>query len=56
MAWFEIDFTYDVEEYGTVTLEADTREQAEIDGRDYVHETYNDVKNISIDEVKEIKI
>lgn len=55
MAFYEIDFTYDVEEFGTVTLEAASLEDAEIEAKDYVRETYRDVKNIQIDELKEIE-
>lgn len=51
--WHEIDFTYDVEEYGTVLLETD-RDLAETEAREYIRETYPDAKNIRIDEVKEI--
>lgn len=54
MSFFEIDFTYDVEEYGTVLLEADSQEEADLAGREYVRETYPDVKNILIEEIKEI--
>lgn len=54
MAFYEIDFTYDVEEYGTVVLEADDKDFAEADAIEYVKETYSDVKNITLDEIKEI--
>lgn len=52
--FYEIDFTYDVEEYGTVLLEADSKEEADRLGREYVRETYPDVKNIVIDDVEEV--
>lgn len=55
MSFYEIDFTYKIEEYGTVTLEADDSEQAEEFGREYIKETYTDVMDIQIDEVKVIE-
>lgn len=54
MPFYEIDFTYDVEEYGTVVIEADDFDRAAAEGAAYVKETYQDVKNIVIDDVKEI--
>lgn len=55
MAFYEIEFNYKVEEYGTVLLEADDVEQAEQFGQEYVKETYSDVTDITIDSIKEVK-
>lgn len=54
MTSYEVDFTYKIEEYGVVTVEADNKEQAEDFAREYVTETYNDVLNISIDDIREV--
>lgn len=54
MAWFEVDFKYDIEEYDTVLLEADSKEEADHMGWDYIRDTYPEVKNIVIDDVKEV--
>ena len=54
MSFYEIDFSYKVEEYGTVILEADDKEQAEQFGVEYVKDTFTDVLEVSIDEVKEV--
>ena len=55
MSFYEIDFTYKVEEYGTVTVEAVDREQAEEFAREHISDAYDDVIDVTIDEVKEIK-
>lgn len=55
MQTYEIGFSYNVPEWSTVTLDADTPEQAEDMGREHAHEAYPDVQNIEIDFVREIK-
>lgn len=54
MPFYEIDFTYDVEEYGSVIIEAEDSDDAALQGLSYVKETYPDVKNIVIDDVEEV--
>ena len=55
MTYYAVDFSYKIEEYGVVELEADNLEQAEDFAREYVAETYPDVMDVSIDGIKEIK-
>jgi hypothetical protein len=55
MTDFAVDFTYKIEEYGTVELSADDHEQAEDFAREQITELYPDVTDITIDAVKEIK-
>lgn len=52
---YEVDFTYKVEEYGTVELEATDIEQAEEFAREHVNEAYPEVTNLEISSIKEIK-
>lgn len=54
MKQFEIGFSYKIEEYGVVTLDAVDNSEAEEFGREHVFETYPDVTDITIDYVKEI--
>lgn len=58
MTMVEAAFTYDVEEYGVVSIEVDDPknvEATETEIIDYVRNTYDDAKNITVDYVKEIK-
>lgn len=55
MAFYEVDYSYKIGEWGTVELEADTPDQADELGREYVYETFPDVTDITVDGVKEIK-
>lgn len=52
MAMYDIGFTYKVEEYGVVTLDAQTEQEADEMGREYVRDAYPDVTDIEIDYVK----
>lgn len=54
MPRYEIDFTYKVEEYGVVDLEADSLEQAEEFAREHIKEAYSDVTDVNIDTIREI--
>lgn len=54
MPMYESGFTYKVEEYGVVCLEADNPEWADQLARDYVSEMFPDATNVEIDYVKEI--
>lgn len=54
MTNYAVDFSYKIEEYGVVELEADTLEQAEDFAREYVTETYSDVTDVQIDGIKEV--
>lgn len=55
MTFYEVDFTYKVEEYGTVELEADTIEQAEDFAREHVQEAYPEVTSLDITSIKEVR-
>lgn len=54
MKQFEIGFSYKIEEFGVVTLDASDRGDAEEEGIIHVRETYPDVTDITIDYIKEI--
>lgn len=53
---YEAGFTYRIEEYGVVTLEAPDEDMADVLVREYVVETFPDAMNIEIDYIKEAKI
>lgn len=52
---YAVDFSYKIEEYGVVELDADNVEQAEDFAREYFTEAYTDATDFTIDGVKEIK-
>lgn len=54
MPMYIADFTYDIEEYGSVTLEADNLDQADEFVAEHIREAYPDVKNVSVEALKEI--
>lgn len=56
MTNYAVDFSYKIEEYGVVEMEADNIEQAEDFAREYVSETYPDVMDVNIDSIKELKV
>lgn len=56
MKQFEIGFTYRIEEYGTVELEAIDDTEADEFARTYVREAFPDAMGIEIDYIKELKI
>ena len=55
MTTFEVEFDYTIREGSSVTLEADDTEQAEDFAHEYIRETYDDVTNVEIVSIKEIK-
>lgn len=56
MANFIVDFNYAMPEYGTVTISADTYEEAEEAALEYIRETYDEAKNIEIESIKELNV
>lgn len=56
MKQFEVNFSYDIKEWGTVVMNVDNEDDATVEAMDYVRETFPDAIIIEIDEVKEIKI
>lgn len=54
MKQFEVGFTYRVEEYGTVELDAVDDTEADEFARDHVREAYPDATMIEIDYIKEV--
>lgn len=56
MKQFEIGFTYKIEEFGTVELEAVDDFEADEFAREHVREAYPDALNVEIDYIKEIKV
>jgi hypothetical protein len=55
MPYFEVDYEYKIPEWGTVELEADSAEQADQSGREYVYDIIPDAVDITINNIKEIK-
>lgn len=51
---YEVDYSFDIEEYSTNPLYADTAETAEDETMRYVSDNYPQAKNIRIDAVREI--
>lgn len=56
MANYLIDFNYSMPEYGSVTIEADSYEEAEEAAREYVREMYDEARNIEIESVQELAV
>lgn len=54
MPMYAAEFSYDIEEYGTVTLEADSLDQADAEVQEHIREAYPDVKNVNVEVLKEI--
>lgn len=54
MVAYNVEYSYDVEEYDDVVVNADDTEQAEMFAKEYIQETYPEAKNIVIDTVKEV--
>lgn len=54
MAFYQVNFAYKIEEWGTIELEADNVEQADELGREHVYATYPEATDITVDSVKEI--
>lgn len=55
MAHYEIDFSYKVEEFGIVDINADDLEQAEQFAREHITEAYPEVTDVTIDAIRELK-
>jgi hypothetical protein len=56
MTNYLVDFNYSMPEYETVTISADTYEEAEEAAMEYIRETFADAKNIEIESVKELTV
>lgn len=54
MTAFNIEYSYQVEEFGSTVLNADDPEQAEMFGLEYVRETYPEANSVVIETVKEV--
>lgn len=55
MGTYEVDFTYDMPEWGSVELEdIDDKEDAEVHALAYIKTTYPDVTNIKIEAVRNL--
>jgi len=51
---YQIDFSYMIEEYGTVTIAAMDAQEADEMAREYVRDTFEDAKSITVEEIKEL--
>lgn len=51
---YEVDYSYDIEEFATNALYADNAEAAEDETMRYVTDSFSLAKNIHIDAVREI--
>lgn len=54
MAKFEIQFSYRIPEWGDVTLDAVDAAEAEELALEYVKDTYTDITDITVDNIKEL--
>jgi len=54
MTRYEVNFSYKLPEWGTVTLEAKDLQEAEELALEYVEESYPDVEDIEVDVIREI--
>lgn len=55
MTTYEIDYNYKVKEFGSVVLDADSIEDANERGFEYIRETWDEVSDIEIETVREVK-
>ena len=55
MPMYEVDFSYKLPEWGSVTLEANDVDEAEQLGREYVTDSYQDIEDVEIESVRELK-
>lgn len=51
---YEVDYSYKIEEYGSTTIQADDKEQAEQFAREYVQDTFDQCFGVEIEEVREV--
>lgn len=56
MTQYNVEYSFQAMETGSVDLEADDREQAEEFAAEWVRESFEEATNIVIETVKEIKI
>ena len=56
MKTYEVGFSYKVEEFGTVELQALDADEADDFGREHVYSAFPEASDITIDYVKEINI
>lgn len=54
MAFYEAEFSYKVEEYGAVTLEAIDADDADYLAREHVYEAFPEAMDITIETIKEV--
>ena len=54
MTMYSIDFRFKEQGWGNVELDADSPDDAELDGMNYVHDTYPDCIDVEITGIKEI--
>jgi len=55
MKTFEADYTYDIEEYGVITVDGiDTIDEAEDLAFSQIKDMFSDIKNITINSIKEL--
>lgn len=55
MSRYQVDFTYKIQEWGSVELEANSVEEAELLGIEYVKEVYDEVIDVEVEGVREVK-
>lgn len=51
---YEVDYSYDMEEYGTNALYAADPDAADDETRKYIQDNFAQAKNIQIDAVREV--
>lgn len=56
MAKYEVDYSYSVPEWGTVTLSADNPDEAEEIALEQIKELDPDILNITVEAVKELQV
>lgn len=52
---YEVDYSYDIEEYATYVTMADNQDEAENLTQRYVSDTFPQAKNIQVDAVREVQ-
>ena len=53
---YEVDYSYDIEEFATYVTMADNADEAENLANKYVSDTFPQAKNIQVDAVREVKV
>lgn len=54
--FYEVDYTFKVEEFGSLDLEADDDDHAESLARQTIAELYPDAMQVVIEEIKEVTV